>query len=165
MTRENALYLLSAYCDTLKDGFAADDPVLTDAAGMKDRFPADGDVDKAMRWLGYMQGVLVHAGVYTLEEVKEHSRARMLPPDPLPDDAREAMAEVRSSGTIFSNEKTSMKQLKMPWGGPRLVAPEENNRGGLMACLKDAGDPDRRCLRELGHEGLCADHRGFLSSC
>lgn len=31
-------------------------------------------IDKAMRWLGFVQGVLVARGFYTLAEVREHSR-------------------------------------------------------------------------------------------
>lgn len=31
---------------------------------------------KMMRWLGYIQGVLVAFDIYTLEQVKEHSKAR-----------------------------------------------------------------------------------------
>ena len=45
-----------------------------DAIGMPDRWPEDGSERKAMRWLGYMQGVAVACGLFTLDEVKEHSR-------------------------------------------------------------------------------------------
>ena len=37
---------------------------------------ADGSEKKAMRWLGYMQGILVAKSVFTLDDVKEHSRTR-----------------------------------------------------------------------------------------
>ncbi len=33
----------------------------------------NGKVEKAMRWLGYVQGVLVARGLFTLSQVKEHS--------------------------------------------------------------------------------------------
>lgn len=33
-----------------------------------------GNTDKAMRWLGYVQGVLVYSGRFTLKQVKNHSR-------------------------------------------------------------------------------------------
>lgn len=49
-------------------------PILVDLANMRGRWPEDGSERKAMRWLGYAQGVLVATGVYSLEEVKEHSR-------------------------------------------------------------------------------------------
>ncbi len=39
-----------------------------------ERFPADGSENKAMRWLGFCQGILVERGIFTLEEVKIHSR-------------------------------------------------------------------------------------------
>ena len=34
----------------------------------------EGKIEKAMRWLGFMQGYLVSLGIYTLEEVKEHNK-------------------------------------------------------------------------------------------
>ena len=33
-----------------------------------------GHIEKAMRWLGFMQGYLVSIGVYTLEEMKQHNK-------------------------------------------------------------------------------------------
>jgi hypothetical protein len=33
-----------------------------------------GQVDKAMRWLGFIQGVLCARGVFTLDELRAHSR-------------------------------------------------------------------------------------------
>lgn len=33
-----------------------------------------GKTDKAMRWLGFIQGVLVSRKLFTLEEVRGHSR-------------------------------------------------------------------------------------------
>jgi hypothetical protein len=35
---------------------------------------ADTDVEKAMRWLGFMQGVLWHAEIFSLEEIMDQSR-------------------------------------------------------------------------------------------
>lgn len=43
-------------------------------AGITSRFPVDGSERKAMRWLGYAQGVAHALGYYTLDEIKEHSR-------------------------------------------------------------------------------------------
>ena len=34
-----------------------------------------GEVDKAMRWLGFIQGVLCAKGVFTLDELRAHSRS------------------------------------------------------------------------------------------
>lgn len=42
--------------------------------GIGHRFPINGSVNKAMRWLGFCQGVLLERRVFTLEETKEHSR-------------------------------------------------------------------------------------------
>lgn len=41
---------------------------------VRKRFPDDGSTDKAMRWLGWVQGVMQACGVFTLEELKDHSR-------------------------------------------------------------------------------------------
>lgn len=42
--------------------------------GASARFPEDGDLEKAMRWLGFMQGYSVAKGIYSLDEVKRHRR-------------------------------------------------------------------------------------------
>lgn len=51
---------------------------LSSVSGMYVRFPKDGSEAKAMRWLGYAQGVLVAYGVFTLEQVKTHSKNKTL---------------------------------------------------------------------------------------
>lgn len=38
------------------------------------KFIEEGSQDKAMRWLGFVQGVLYCKGVYTIEEMREHNR-------------------------------------------------------------------------------------------
>lgn len=38
-------------------------------------FIPQNQVDKAMRWLGFIQGVLCARGVFTLEELRAHSRS------------------------------------------------------------------------------------------
>ena len=84
MTREDALNLLNEYCEAIDHRGTYLRPftslrsceTLEDAKGMAARWPAGGSKAKAMRWLGYMQGVLVCAGYYDLDEVKEHSRRK-----------------------------------------------------------------------------------------
>jgi len=71
MTRSDALYLLKLYARRVCPRAGIDDPVLS---GIYDRFPTDGSEAKAMRWLGFMQGALYARGVFTLDEVKDHSR-------------------------------------------------------------------------------------------
>jgi hypothetical protein len=47
--------------------------------GMLDKmeeFIRQGRIDKSFRWLGFVQGVLWSYGIYTLEELKNHSRTR-----------------------------------------------------------------------------------------
>ena len=49
--------------------------------------PAAGDAAEAMWWLGWVQAILVARGVYTLDEVRAHSRPGGplpgLPPEPV----------------------------------------------------------------------------------
>ena len=65
MTKDDAIRLVRAYADIVPP----DDHIRT----MPDRM-ADHSIGKAMRWLGYVQGVLVERGVFSLDEIKEHSR-------------------------------------------------------------------------------------------
>ncbi|MEK7643645.1 MAG: hypothetical protein AAB372_04340 [Patescibacteria group bacterium] len=39
-------------------------------------FLEDGRMEKAFRWLGFVQGMLWSEGVYTLDELMEHNRPR-----------------------------------------------------------------------------------------
>lgn len=43
-------------------------------AGQK--FVDGGEIEKAMRWLGFMQGVLWRSDHFTLDQLKEQSRAK-----------------------------------------------------------------------------------------
>jgi len=71
MTRDTALRLLAEYEQHI--------PALD---GMRARFPDDGSEAKAMRWLGYAQGIAVGCGAYSLDEVESHSRDGVVsPPD------------------------------------------------------------------------------------
>lgn len=36
-------------------------------------FVDEGDVEKAMRWLGFVQGMLFYTGHYTIDEMRAHS--------------------------------------------------------------------------------------------
>lgn len=81
MTRDEALILLYDYGRyvnrmLIHEGFCAPKhpPALSDVVGMWNRFPSEGSKAKAMRWLGYMQGVCVASEVFTLDQVKEHSK-------------------------------------------------------------------------------------------
>jgi hypothetical protein len=42
--------------------------------GEIEAFVNEGRTDKAMRWLGFVQGVLWMAGVYSLHEMQNHNR-------------------------------------------------------------------------------------------
>lgn len=75
MNRAEALELIRQYAHEI-DSSSESYFVLIEASGMPDRFPSDGSENKAMRWLGYMQGALVATGFFTLDDVKRHSRTR-----------------------------------------------------------------------------------------
>lgn len=69
MVKNDALMLIERYGDLLKaDG--EEDTTLTE---IRSRFPEDGSEKKAMRWLGFMQGVLYEKERFTLDEIKKHS--------------------------------------------------------------------------------------------
>lgn len=75
MNKEEALSLLAEYQEVVvKRGTGPN--LLIDTS---DRWPG-GDEAKAMRWLGFAQGMLVARGIYNLDEVKQHSRDKALEP-------------------------------------------------------------------------------------
>lgn len=85
MTKQEAVQLMRDYAAVLKEWWthpftpASDTHMiltLTHIIEMPARFPEDGSEDKAMRWLGWIQGALCAFGIYTLEEVKEHVRTK-----------------------------------------------------------------------------------------
>jgi hypothetical protein len=83
MTRDEALSLMDEYVEVFKGYCEAPHSVSGDdaslqAAGMTERFPEGGSEAKAMRWLGYIQGLAVGRFIYTLEEVKIHSENRTI---------------------------------------------------------------------------------------
>ena len=59
----------------------AENSEMEEAAKIADMIPKirgfleQNRTEKAMRWLGFMQGVLWHAEVYTLDELKTHNRS------------------------------------------------------------------------------------------
>jgi hypothetical protein len=72
MTRETALEMIEGYGSYYRD---QNDTL----CGVRARFPEDGGEAKAMRWLGYCQGMLVERRTFTLDEVKEQSRVGKVP--------------------------------------------------------------------------------------
>ena len=77
MTKDNALDLISEYCEIMKKR-GCEDEIVT---GLRDRVPPNAREAKAMRWLGFMQGVLYSQGVFPLEELKKHSMEGMISDD------------------------------------------------------------------------------------
>lgn len=87
MTRDTALSLLKQYGEHLRalrwdpaykhatQASVVHNPTMSEADL---RFPEDGSEKKAMRWLGFVQGCCYSGGIFTLEEIKEHSRTGKL---------------------------------------------------------------------------------------
>jgi hypothetical protein len=74
MTKDEALDLVDQYCSLVKE-LGGHNEIVT---GLRSRFPEDGSEKKAMRWLGFMQGVLYITEIFTLEELKIHSRDKVV---------------------------------------------------------------------------------------
>jgi hypothetical protein len=70
MTKQDAISMIEQYA-----AFAPDAHIGSMAPRMGGDDFSEG---KAMRWLGWVQGVLVERGVYDLEDVKGHSRTRIV---------------------------------------------------------------------------------------
>jgi hypothetical protein len=68
MEKETALELIKGYSEEFKKRGL--DPI---ASELFERWPADGSEKKAMRWLGFAQGVAWSNNIYTLIELKSHS--------------------------------------------------------------------------------------------
>ncbi len=71
MTKEEALDLIEQYCSLLEEDSYEYHETMT---GLRGRFPEGGSENKAMRWLGFMQGSLWALGTFSLEELKRHSK-------------------------------------------------------------------------------------------
>lgn len=72
MTKDDALNLIGQYCTHLREHGEPDDTL----SHLDARFPDDGSEKKAMRWLGFMQGALYMKGIFSLEDLKDHSRTK-----------------------------------------------------------------------------------------
>ena len=70
MTKEKALKLIKQYEFVLTDRNESNPVVLH----LLDRWPKGGSEAKAMRWLGFIQGICYAKRIFTLEELKKHSR-------------------------------------------------------------------------------------------
>lgn len=73
MTRTDALEMILEYS---RYALGVDDVLF----GIAHRFPSDGSEAKSMRWLGFCQGVLCARGVFTLDDLKQHSMTRSIVP-------------------------------------------------------------------------------------
>lgn len=69
MTTSDALFLIKLYARALRVAGIEDPAVLE----LHLRFPAAGDEQKAMRWLGFAQGYCFAQGVFTIDDLRRHT--------------------------------------------------------------------------------------------
>lgn len=74
MTKDEALQLIKNYCEYIKM-LGERDFTLID---LVERFPEKGSDEKAMRWLGFIQGALYAKDIFSLDKLKEHSKTKSL---------------------------------------------------------------------------------------
>ena len=70
MTKDQALKMIEQYADEFALHGCRDSTIVE----LPLRFPEDGSVNKAMRWLGFIQGCAFALELFTLAELKEHSK-------------------------------------------------------------------------------------------
>lgn len=71
--KETADDLIRWYADVFAERM--EDEVFSEIVDRWDAIPPeDRSESKTMRWLGFAQGAAVALGVFTLDEIKEHSR-------------------------------------------------------------------------------------------
>jgi hypothetical protein len=73
MIKQEALDLIEEYCCELILAGCTDETLV----GLRGRWPEDGSTEKAMRWLGFIQGACygVH---FNLSQLKQHSLKKTL---------------------------------------------------------------------------------------
>ena len=89
MTKTKVRKVLALYRKVFKNSFVPEKKFSEDEAPFYDEqalahchatiaemeiFLKEGRMDEVFRWLGFIQGCLWTAGLYTLEELKNHSR-------------------------------------------------------------------------------------------
>jgi len=70
MKRKTALKLIDDYSQELHMNGCVDETLVE----LDTRFPHDGKKEKAMRWLGFMQGAMYMMRLRTLDDLKNDSR-------------------------------------------------------------------------------------------
>ena len=81
MTREEAIGLIDSYCDHvrhLKTSDRVTEEFKRDVGALLTRLPPDAPDTKVHRWLGWIQGMLEGAGVFTRGQLRHHSKTRSL---------------------------------------------------------------------------------------
>lgn len=74
MNRTQALDLIEKYCTYLK-GVGYVNPEVIE---LRKRWPLIGTTNKAMRWLGFIQGFCYGQAIFSLDQLKQHSKYKKL---------------------------------------------------------------------------------------
>lgn len=79
MTAVKIIEVCNRYQDRLRDlGLLTDNArlrhVFNRMIPLTIQFASDNRLEKAFRWLGFMQGVLWAEGVYAIDELKDHNK-------------------------------------------------------------------------------------------
>ena len=79
MTKDKAREVIKKYrklFDTLRENDHSWEHLHWMTYQMEDMLFEEDNMEKVMRWLGFLQGVLFCKGVYTIEQLKEHNRTK-----------------------------------------------------------------------------------------
>lgn len=79
MTHEKFLHVLWVYESCLEHeevngGITKEQEHVLEMIPKMRNFHWDKQVEKAMRWLGFIQGVLYSQGIFTIDEMKNHNK-------------------------------------------------------------------------------------------
>ena len=73
MTQDQIHKVCDLYTETLEDSTSER---LMYVSTMLPKMKQFEDVEKAHRWLGFVQGVLWAEGIFTIDEMREHNRSK-----------------------------------------------------------------------------------------
>lgn len=98
--------------------------------------------EKAHRWLGYAQGIMVLSGTATLEEMKELNRKAQPPPSMKPPRVW-TTSEKRSLAERLRDLKNRFAPVSYTWEmiGQRIGISEED----ILGLMRDGTCPDDQC--------------------
>jgi len=145
MTREEAIGLLSDYCDYVRH---AVDAKMTpefrkDVGDLLTRLPPDAPDTKVHRWLGWMQGMLEGANVFTRAQLRAHSKAKSL---------AEGQAQVKALQALNLKRKNASEVLKSAENyrlGGETIDSLRRELDSIEAQIRECHSPTRTKAQEF----------------